>query len=108
MAEPTPYGAILDAGDRLEAALLAGDLGRAEDLLAERARLIERVSGAAAPPSREDAERYRSHEKRVRTLLADGLAAIRQALDETGRVSAAHGRYAGRGSPSPQLDTAPR
>ncbi|WP_412061196.1 hypothetical protein [Rubrivirga sp. IMCC45206] len=101
---PTPFHDVLDAGDRLVAALTAGDLSRAAAELHARAALIDALGDAPGPPPAGLGERFREQDERLRTVLRGGLRSLADDLAATGRTAAAAGAYA-RPAPPARLDT---
>lgn len=101
--------AALDAGDRLVAAVAAGDLEAATTTLAARAEAIARLEAAPRPATLPQALviRFRAQDARLSRLLTRQLAAAADDLAGAARVGTAHAGYGT--SPAPaRLDTAPR
>jgi len=105
----TLYDDLLDAGDRLVAALHAGDLAAGARALDERARALDRIG--ASPPPRPPAhavERFRRQDQELGQALQDQRLALSAAAAATGRVAAASQQYAARPPRPVLLDTVPR
>lgn len=100
---PTPYHAILEAGDRLADAVATGDLGRAATVLRERAGLIEAIAGAPPLPD-ELADRFREQDARLRRVLNGSLRSLADEITEAGRTSTAARAYT-TAAPLARLDT---
>ena len=107
---PCLYTAVLDAGDRLVAALGSGDLGGAARVLGERSRLISQIQGAGlGAPAAELAERFKAQDAHLTRVLQGRMTTLSDAIATTGRAATAHDRYvSSTGGPPPVLDTAPR
>ena len=107
---PCLYTAVLDAGDRLAAALSAGDLGGAARVLGERGRILASIQGAGlAPPSAELAERFRVQDAHLSGVLRGRMTTLGNAIASTSRTALVHDRYvSSTAAPLPVLDTAPR
>ncbi len=105
--ETSLYTDLLDAGDRMVAALSDGDLDRVAVALDHQRRLLGRAQGAGLPhPPTALADRLRNQEAQFRQALADQAHALTEALAAVGRAAAAgHGYAAARAS---VVDTAPR
>ncbi len=103
-----PYDALLDAGDRLVAALAAGDLAAAARVLDERDWLLGDIDRATLePPPAALIARFRDQGETLRQVLARETAALADALATTSRAAAAPARYATLAHTS-VVDTAPR
>ena len=107
---PCLYTAALDAGDRLVAALQTGDFSGAARVLGERSRLIASLRrDPPAPPPPWLADRFRDQDDRLRSILADRVATLSDAISTTGQAALAIDRYASSSlPPASVLDTAPR
>ena len=93
---------VLDAGDRLAAALDASDLVAAERAVEERDRAIDALAraGLAAPPEAL-AHRAEAQAERIRQSLDAASATLQAAISAAARRGAAQDRYApGRASGS--------
>ncbi len=104
---PTPFHRVLDAGDQLVEAVLAGDLSRAAAELRTRAELIEALRDSPAPPSPDLVERFRQQDIQLGSVLRGGLRSLADEMASTSRTVAAAGVYA-RQTAAPSLDTARR
>lgn len=107
---PSLYDDVLDAGDRLVAALTAGDFGGAAQALGERRRLIDALVDAALPPPAPAlVMRFRDQDVALQTVLTGQITSLADALAATSRAAVAPARYAAAGAPRASLvDTAPR
>ncbi|WP_420456802.1 hypothetical protein [Rubrivirga sp.] len=108
METPPLYTDVLDAGDRVVAALVEGDLDRAAVALDDQRRLLDRIRDAALPrPPAALADRLRDQHARFHRALADRTQVLTEALAAVGRATDAGHRYAA--DPRASLvDTAPR
>ncbi len=107
---PCLYTAVLDAGDRLVAALGAGDLGGAARVLGERRQIIESIQRRPPAAPRADlVERFRAQDEHLNGVLRHRMTTLGDAVSTTGRAALARDRYASSsGGPPSVLDTAPR
>ena len=104
------YTALLDAGDRLAAALQTGDLGGAASALGERAALLKalREGDRPAPPAAL-AERFQRQDERLNGLLSTSLTRASEAVQSAEQTATAHDRYRSAGrAPSALVDTGRR
>lgn len=103
------YDEILDAGDRLVAALADGDFDAVAQALGERSWLLDRIAAAApAEPHAEAVERFREQDRALCEALRDQLLALADAAALRGRVVAATRSYGARPLRPVLLDTVPR
>ena len=101
---PTRYHAILDAGDQLADAIAAGDLGRAEAVLRERAALIAAAAGGPLP-SDDVLARFRDQDRVLRRALHGSLRELADSVSDTGRAATAVRAYTSTTTPAARLDT---
>lgn len=98
---------VLEAGDRLIAALEAGDLAAASDALRARQEAIDVVLAAPPPATAGLAEAVREQEARLGTAFAAARTALHATADTARRAASAIDRYRA-AAPTSVLDTKPR
>lgn len=98
---------VLDLGDRLVAALDAGDLDGATETLREREALIASLQDTPPPSAPALEARARQQHARLGAVLQTAQNRLRSASGGTRRSAAAAARYHS-DLPATVLDTAPR